>query len=272
MRYRRAAGSVPPLTDAIGTVVQLEPTLRLRTKTGAMVEIAPADVSAMRILTDAPVRTAQIRALEHAAALACPGTEHRWLDGWFLRSEPGGTWEANSAVPLDMSADSSAVPKIIEWYAQRHLTPRLTVPERLLHLPGSAEHRYRMLVRDVHIAESDSPVRLTPDAHTSVCGGEVMVGAYPDVATARAAVIDAPDGTRWVGVSGLRLAEHPQAPPAARQLCEALLAWGAGHGATRGYLRVLDGGADRPGSTERLLRSLGFTVHHRGRFQVPLGS
>ncbi len=283
VRYRRAAGSVPPLTDVIGTVMQLKPTLQIRTKTGAVIDIALTDVSTVRILTDAPVRTSQIRALEHAAALAWPGSEYRWLEGWFLRSGPGASWEANSAVPLAISAGSGAVPAIIEWYARRHLTPRLALPERLVRLPGTAEHSYRMLVRDVGSAQGDPSVRLAshPDdswrqlhpaipVHvlTSVSGGEVVFAAYPNVATARAAVTDGPDGTRWVGLSALRLADHPQAPQAAEKLCETLLAWGAGHGAAYGYLRVRDG----DGPIEGLLRSLRFNVHHRGRFQVPIGS
>ncbi len=283
VRYRRPAGSVPPLTDAVGNVVQLEPTLQIRTKTGAVIEIARTDVTAVRILTDVPVRTSQIRALEHAAALAGPGLEYRWLSGWFLRAGDGARWEANFAVPLDPSADSRAIPAIIDWYARRHLTPRLALPERLLRLPGTAEHSYRMLVRDVQSAADDPSVHLTshpddswPGPHpeipvnvlTAVSGGEVVFGADPNVATARAAVTDAPDGARWVGLSALRLADQRHAPQAAQRLCETLLAWGADHGATQAYVRVLDGDV----ATERLLQSLKFTVHHRGRLLVAVGS
>ena len=64
VRYRRPAGSVPPLTDAVGHLLALDPLVRVRTKTGAVVEFAAADVVALRVLTDAPVRTADIRALE----------------------------------------------------------------------------------------------------------------------------------------------------------------------------------------------------------------
>ena len=57
VRYRRPAGSVPPLTDAVGHLLAVDPMVRVRTKTGAVVEFAPADVVALRVLTDAPVRT-----------------------------------------------------------------------------------------------------------------------------------------------------------------------------------------------------------------------
>ena len=79
VRYRRRPGSIPPLTDAVGHLLAVDPVVRVRTKTGAVVECAPADVVALRTLTDAPVRTSEIRALEHAAAAAWPGAEQ---DGW----------------------------------------------------------------------------------------------------------------------------------------------------------------------------------------------
>ena len=104
VRYRRRAGSIPPLTDAVGHLLAVDPVVRVRTKTGAVVECAPADVVALRILTDAPVRTSEIRALEHAAAAAWPGSEQTWLDGWLLRASQDAELETNSAVPLDISA------------------------------------------------------------------------------------------------------------------------------------------------------------------------
>jgi N-acetylglutamate synthase len=72
VRYRRPAGSVPPLTDAVGHLLAVDPVVRVRTKTGAVVEFAAADVVALRVLTDAPIRTSQIRALEQAATGASP--------------------------------------------------------------------------------------------------------------------------------------------------------------------------------------------------------
>ncbi|ETB26613.1 hypothetical protein O977_23355, partial [Mycobacterium avium subsp. paratuberculosis 10-5975] len=75
VRYRRPPGSVPPLTDAVGRLLTVDPTVRVQTKTGAVVEFAPADVVALRVLTDTPIRTSQIRALEHAAAAAWPAAE-----------------------------------------------------------------------------------------------------------------------------------------------------------------------------------------------------
>jgi N-acetylglutamate synthase len=142
VRYRRPPGSVPPLTDAVGHLLAVDPVVRVQTKTGDVVECAPADVVALRTLTDAPVRTSEIRALEQAAAAALPAGEQTWLDGWLLR--------ADSAVPLDISASSDSIPAIVAWYAERGLTPRLLIPDRLLGVPAGliAERVERMLVHD----------------------------------------------------------------------------------------------------------------------------
>ena len=95
VRYRLPAGSVPPLTDVIGELRAVGPTLSVLTKRGDVVNIAAADVVAIKALAAAPVRTGDIRNLEHAAALAWPGVEHEWLDGWLLRFGFGNTRRAN---------------------------------------------------------------------------------------------------------------------------------------------------------------------------------
>jgi N-acetylglutamate synthase len=232
VRYRRPAGSVPPLTDAVGHLLAVDPLVRVRTKTGAVVEFAPADVVALRALTEAPVRTSDIRALEHAAAAAWPGDEQEWLDGWLLRAGPGAGMAANSAMPLDISAQPSAVPAIVDWYRQRDMTPRLAIPDRLLRLPPGApvERTERILVRAV--------------------SGVPVPGPVDD--SRRAAVTDAPDGTRWVGLTAVRDADD----------AAALLAWGASRAATRAYVQVDDDDTDGIA----LAASLGFQLHHRRRY------
>jgi hypothetical protein len=279
VRYRRPAGSVPPLTDAVGHLLAVDPMVRVRTKTGAVVEFAPADVVALRTLTDAPVRTSQIRALERAAASAWPGAERDWLDGWLLRAGHGAGLAANSAMPLDISAQASAIPRIVAWYRRRGLTPRLAIPDRLLRLPpgATAEHTERVLVRDVRsVGEPDPSITLSPrpddawlrifgheipiDVLTAVVDGELMFGTHSGGAVARAAVTDAPDGTRWVGLSAMR-ADDGRVGAA---LCGALLGWGADRGATRGYACAHHGGAID------LVDSLGFRLHHRRRYVLAL--
>jgi N-acetylglutamate synthase len=56
IRYRRPAGSVPPLTDVVGYLVEADPVVRVRNKRGTVVEIAPADVVAVRAVGEPPVR------------------------------------------------------------------------------------------------------------------------------------------------------------------------------------------------------------------------
>ncbi|HWT48317.1 MAG TPA: GNAT family N-acetyltransferase [Mycobacterium sp.] len=277
VRYRRPAGSVPPLTDAVGHLLAVDPLVRVQTKTGAVVEFASTDVVALRVLADAPVRTSEIRALEHAAAAAWPGVERTWLAGWLLRAGPGAGPAANSAVPLDISAHMSAVPAIVAWYDRRGLTPLLAIPDRLLPLPPglTGEHTERILVRDVSevpIGDPDPSTTLSArpddawlrayqreipvDVLTAVIDGEVTFGTHPGVAVARAALTDAPDGTRWVGLSSIRAADDQ----AAVALCGALLAWGADRGAARAYLCAQETGATT------LAEALGFRLHHRRRY------
>ncbi|MBS4728468.1 GNAT family N-acetyltransferase [Mycobacterium sp. SM1] len=278
VRYRRPAGSSPSLTDAVGHLLATEPVVRVRTKTGAVVEIDSADVVALRALTDAPVRSGQIRALEHAAAFAWPGVERQWLDGWLLRAGHGVTFRANSAVPLDISANQSVIPAIVDWYLRRDLTPRLAVADRLLRLPGTGERPNRVFVRNVSAGEPHPSVTLAcrPDAAwlglsrhaipvdvlTAVVDGELAFAVCAGIAVGRAAVTNAPDGTRWVGLSLVTVADGPGGCAHVKRLCEALLAWGANRGATRGYVRV----ADDNTAANSLIDSLGFTLHHHSRY------
>jgi hypothetical protein len=281
VRYRRPAGSVPPLTDAIGHLLAVDPMVRVRTKTGAVVEFAPADLVALRMLTDVPVRTSEIRALEHAAAAGWPGVEQTRLDGWLLRAGHGVTFAANSAVPLDISANTETIPAIAEWYTHRNQEPRLAIPDRLLRLPPglSGEHAERLLVRDVRdLSRHDSnpafslsarpdaawlqlyQQRVPADVLTAVMDGELIFGTAPGVAAARAAVTDAPDGTRWVGLSAIGTGggQYGLAGP----LCQELLGWGARCGAVRAYVRVGEHETDAIAVAE----SLGFRLHHRSRY------
>jgi RimJ/RimL family protein N-acetyltransferase len=92
-----------------------------------------------------------------------------------------------------------------------------------------------------------------------------VFGMQAGVAVGRAAVTRAPDGRRWVGISALRVSDDSRGRGHARALCTALLAWGTGRGATRGYAQVLDGNTAALG----LFRGLGFTPQHRCRYLRP---
>ena len=280
LRYRLPAGSVPPLTDVIGHLLAVEPRIRVQTKTSAIVEVSPDDVVAVKALTAAPVRTSQIRATEHTAALAWPGIERQWLNGWLLRAADGYTHRGNSAVPLGVEADFGAVPSIVEWYGSRGLTPWLAVPDRLIRLPVGVEPHLEtvVMVRDLAAGEPDSAVRMAtrPDAQwlrlyqrdvpvdvlTAVVDGEVAFATIADAAVGRGAVTAAPDGSRWLGLSAVRVAEEQRRRGHARTVCAALLTWGAECAATRVYVQVL---VDNVAAIT-LYESMGFTIQHQSRY------
>ena len=120
------------------------------------------------------------------------------------------------------------MPAIVDWYRSRDLPPRLAVADRLLPSlrPRRACQRCwcatctpRSRSGRRAVGASRRLQRANPrDVLTAVVDGELIFGTHADAA-ARAAVTDAPDGTRWVGLSAL----HEATP----ELCETLLAWGA---------------------------------------------
>ena len=280
VRYRLPAGAQPPLTDVVGHLLAVGATLRVRTKQGDVVAVGIDDVVVLKALPPTPVRTADIRNLEHAAALGWPGLEQRWVNGWLLRAADGHTHRGNSAVPLGFDADASALPAIVEWYAARGLTPWLSLPDRLYRLAVGETHLETVVMScrlDRHVSRSDD-VRLAEvpdeewlrvyqrdvpvDVLTAVVDGAVAFGSISGAAVGRAAVTAAPDGTRWVGLSAVRVDESQRRRGHARRLCAALLAWGAEQGATRAYLQVLTDNS----AASTLFESMGFGAQHRSRY------
>ncbi|WP_232374807.1 N-acetylglutamate synthase, CG3035 family [Mycolicibacterium mengxianglii] len=279
IRYRLIpAVGAPALTDVIGHLEAIRPRVLVRTASDGVVEIDPDSVVSVRELSHRTVRNSEIRALEHAAALAWPGTEQQWIGGWFLRSAGGHTSRANSAVPLDMSATLVELPAIVDWYRDRGLPPWLALPERLLRVSATGVKATRVMVRDTAVADTSPRVRLadTPDAAwlglyerqvpvevlTAVIEGEVTFATLEGAAVGRGAVTTAPDGTRWLGITSVRVDVRRRRRGYARELCDGLLHWGAARGATRCYVQVL---ADNAAAI-RLYETMGFTLHHRARY------
>jgi ribosomal protein S18 acetylase RimI-like enzyme len=281
LRYRLPAGSAPSLTDVVGHLLEVGPVLRVRTKRGDVVDVAAADVVAVKALSAAPVRTGDIRNLEYAAARAWPGVEQQWIDGWFLRYGHGSTRRANSAVPLEVRGDLSALPAIIDWYTARSATPRLVAPDRLFRVPPGVpvDGENVVMTRELTtVPASDASVTMSPrpdarwlrinerdvplDVLTAVVDGEVAFGTRGDAAVARAAVTPAPDGTRWAGLAAVHVAEAHRRKGHARALCEEMLAWAVARGATRAYVQVL---SDNAPAIE-LYEAMGFTTQHRVRY------
>ncbi|MEU0496741.1 GNAT family N-acetyltransferase [Mycobacterium sp. NPDC006124] len=283
LRYRLPAGSVPPMSDVVGHLVETGPTLCVETKLGDVVSVSVADVVSLRPLSAAPVRNRDIRNLEHAAALGWPGVEQEWIGGWLLRAGRGSTRRANSAVPL-LPTPGEHADQIAEWYAARGLPALLAVPDRLYRIaPGvPTDGENVVMTRQLTDGAIDTalnvtsrpdedwlrlhPRRVPTDVLTAAVDGVVGFGHLGDAAVGRVAVTVAPDGTRWAGLSAVHVAEHARRRGLARALGEALLGWGADQGATRAYVQVLADNA--PAKT--LYLAMGFAEHHRCRY-VSLG-
>ena len=103
--------------------------------------------------------------------------------------------------------------------------------------------------------ERDVPV----DVLTAVVDGEVVFATRADAAVGRAAVTEAPDGTRWAGMSAVHVAERRGGERPRPRTVLALMAWAAERGAHARYVQVLVDNARR----DALYESMGFTAHHR---------
>ena len=190
-------------TDVIGYLRAVAPRIEVHTKSSGPVFISPDDVVAVRELSHTVVRASEIRALEHAAALAWPGTQHHWHRGWLLRAAGGHTSRANSAVPLDFSAAIADLDDIVSWYGERGLTPWLALPDRLVRVRAAGVKRTRVMVRDIDPAGLvvATTLRNRPDAAwlngyrlgvpeevlTAVIDGEVTFASIAGAAGGRGA-------------------------------------------------------------------------------------
>lgn len=265
-------------TDAIGYLLAVGPRIEIRTKSAGMVSIPPDDVIAIRELSHTAVRASEIRNLEHAAALAWPGTEQHWHRGWLLRAGGGHTSRANSAVPLDFSSAISDLEPIVCWYGERGLTPWLALPDRLIRVRATGVKQTRVMVRDIEPAGpvvtatlQDRPDTAWLDGYrpgvpeevlTAVIDGEVTFASIAGVAGGRGALTCAPDGTTWLGISAVHVAEAQRRAGHGRVVCETLQAWGADRGARRAYVQVLEDNH----AAIALYVSLGYRLHHHLRY------
>ena len=280
LRYRLAEGGQRPYTDVIGHVEASGSEIRIRTRHGELVTVEATALQAFRVIPEQPVRTSQIRNLEHAAAYGWPGTEQQWVDGWLLRFGGGHTRRANSAIPLDAWASPATVPAIVEWYAERGVAPLISAPDRLFRVPPGVPTEGENLVMvgtprrmtvwpgyDVapypnELWRAVDPRGVPDDVLTASIDGEVAFVTHPGVAAARGAITEAPDGTRWVGLSAVHVTKAERRRGRGRGVCQAVLNWAHRRGATRAYLQT-EVGND---AAVDLFEAMGFTTQHRVRY------
>lgn len=303
LRYRLPADYAQSYTDVIGILLSLDPPT-VQAADGNPVTVSPDEVVALKALTPRPIRTAEIRALEAAAANGWPGTQHAWIGGWLLRAGHGYTRRANSALPLGDSSGpaqltTDVLHRIGAWYTAHGLPVQLALPDRLATVPPGWNSWGETAVLGIDVdnfvlPQGPSMVRIAPapdvawlelhryrgdepsghlpavplpEVLTAVRGGEVgfaALGLPKPIAIGRGAVTDAPDGRRWVGLSCVAVASEHRRHGLAGLVCAELIRWGRDRGATHAYAQVE---ADNSAALA-LYHDLGFLDHHSYRYAV----
>ena len=173
VRYRRPAGSHPPLTDVIGILTAMDDDeLTVEASVGP-VHVRRADVVVVKAVPPAPVRRGRPHTavstldLERIMADGWRAVEEEWLGDWMLRASSGFTGRGNSVLPLGDPGSSidMAVGHVEEWYAARGLPSQFH-----LDLPASG-------------AAADEPLGavLVQGGYQLVTPTVVMTGASSDV-------------------------------------------------------------------------------------------
>ncbi|OZC33751.1 GNAT family N-acetyltransferase [Gordonia polyisoprenivorans] len=288
----------PTQSDVTGFLVDDGDPVRLD-RNGTVEEIPRAAITSLRVLSAVPVRNSEIRALEHAAAAAWPGTEQAWIEGWLVRAGAGISRRANSAIALDRSArlDPATRSAIESWYAARDLPTLIATPERLvppgvdgvpaspvIHVLTAGPTTNHPFPEHPDVILRSTP---TPDwlraylgpatdiaAATAVLGATlgdapVTFAAIEDagrpIAIGRGAVTESPDGTRMLGLTALWTDPARRREHLGDAMLTRLRQWGAENGAAHAYLQVESG--NRIAGT--WYRARGFALHHRYRYIEP---
>ncbi|MBW4816196.1 GNAT family N-acetyltransferase [Rhodococcus sp. D-46] len=300
LRYKLPPGYSHPMTDVIGILEGADP-IAVRAGDGRLVQVSADQVIALKSLSARPIRIGEIRNLETAAAAAWPGVEQAWIDGWLLRAGHGVTGRANSALPLGGAGavagfDASTIERIRQWFGDRGLPTLLLLPDRLGTAPDGWSSEKETIVMAADLGNVTLP--LGPpvtsfadrpdhnwlsmyDAHGDPAYVEAVLTAVVGTATfgaigntdttlaiGRAALTEAPDHKRWVGLTGIHVAPEHRRHGIGSLICGDLLSWGRENGATHAYLQV---SADNFAAIA-LYEQLGFVEHHRYRYATdPVG-
>lgn len=291
-------------TDVLGELVTWSGgRLSVRTKTGAVVDVAQSDVLAAKVIPARTVTRRDVRDLEAAAANGWRATETERIGGWLLRAAGGFTGRANSCLPLaDAGVPVDAAIELVErWYRERRLVPAFQVPaplgttlEAALDRQGWPSPTEDVVVMTAelssvagHRRDDLPPVEfwpepddrwlaayhyrggtLPPNARAVLVNADVVAFAAVvvdgrPVGIARGAVSDSPSGRRWLGVTAVEVDPAMRRRGLASHVMGGLAQWAQQHGATDGYVQVTEGNGAATATYERL----GFTEHHRYHYR-----
>jgi ribosomal protein S18 acetylase RimI-like enzyme len=287
---RHAVGSGPLRTDVLGELVAVDAErLIVRAEDGTEHAIARVDVVAAKRVPPRPARYSEIVALELVAHRCWRAPDVERLGDWYLRAAEGWTNRANSALPLGDPGRplDAAIDACRDWYARRHLPPKITVPlpvgrevartlddagwvrqplvlvqtvaatdlagdgtRATLHAEPSAEFLAIVAARKASLPASSRSVLLDVPA---VRFAEVRDGGRL-LAIARGAVVDG-----WLHLSVVEVLPEARRRGYAVDVSRALGRWAhEAEGANRALLQV----EERNTAAVRLYAGLGFATHH----------
>ncbi|MFV8395971.1 N-acetylglutamate synthase, CG3035 family [Corynebacterium hindlerae] len=308
---RRLPDTPGHLTDVIGHVLSTTPLIVRPQSVGGFVSTAdaveiPAElIQVVKVLPPRRVRNSDIRAVETATAMAFPGIEHVWQDGWLLRAGDGITERSNSAAPLGSSAGLTPVPMaaIQEFYDRHNLPVQLLIPDRIgnsalqfarthgwsfgpdivvmtreLSDPDPLPTKIRFDIQDqpdedwlklYHFRGQPLPAHALELLRTQIeghmCFGRILSETGETIAITRGTLTETPDGRRFLGYSAVEVAPAYRRQGLGTALGQRMVNWGIEHGATDAYLQVLASNDAGIGLYEKL----GFVEHHRHRYASP---
>jgi GNAT superfamily N-acetyltransferase len=266
----------PAMTDLLGICTAWgEGGCVVQPESGEPVTIALADLVSGKPVPPRPSvrhrvspREAQVRAFA-----LFPDLETEPVGDWVLRRSAGHTARrANSVLAFGPSGVEDDA-RLVETFYDRPVAAVLpdSAEDALLRgrgwVPESDDADTAFLVGGVARAlraarPAGSPRVPAPRVELVETAPAVVTARIGDLASGVAAYAD-----DWVGFRGLEVRPERRRTGLALAVMEALLDWGAEHGATTAYLQVL--GDNRPALS--LYERLGLREHHRYRYLTPAG-
>ncbi|HLK95537.1 MAG TPA: GNAT family N-acetyltransferase [Nocardioidaceae bacterium] len=250
-----------------------------------------------------PDRRIDADALQRIGDLGWPARTRQRLGEWVLREAAGFTGRANSALALgDPGLPLDDALMVVQAFYDDHDLPALVqavlgaeVEGRLLDAGWEiARHQEGVLVQvtsmsragpagrpargpEVELLDAPTEEWMSVYARAADVPADVVVGvlAGPPVTAFAAVGAGRPGGPvaigrgvvtgDWLGLSAVEVVPSRRREGLARRIVDALLDWGAGHGAEAVYLQTLPDNS----AALRLYGPYGFVTHHRYRYLAP---